>query len=326
MSKYGKLKLTVPKNHTFAQTPYGFQMSPYLQELVVFTGQNHVFEDASEQLDKLLNLEVPAKQIERVCHGYGQLLEVKAAGPEEEVVQKAEDLHYCMIDGGMVLTREDKWMEMKLSRVFAAKSLMSESEKRNFIKESTYEAHLGGCQPFFRKLEKTTDYLENMVVLADGATWIWNWANSLYPESKKILDYFHCCEHLHDFAKIAIKDADQRKEWTNQQEELLLNSETKVVIANISLISCRGKAQQEKRKLLTYYENNRKRMDYKTYQDEGLLIGSGPMEAAHRHVIQQRMKRSGQRWTIQGAQQMANLRVTNKSGNWQQIIDLVNLN
>ncbi|MFT7234128.1 MAG: hypothetical protein ACI8TA_003357, partial [Cyclobacteriaceae bacterium] len=44
------------------------------------------------------------------------------------------------------------------------------------------------------------------------------------------------------------------------------------------------------------------------------------------HVIQQRMKLSGQRWTIQGAQQVANLRVTNKSGNWQQIVELANLN
>ena len=91
-------------------------------------------------------------------------------------------------------------------------------------------------------------------------------------------------------------------------------------------MTCKGKAKQGQRTILTYYENNLKRMNYKTYRDQGLLIGSGPMEAAHRHVIQQRMKLSGQRWTIQGAQQVANLRVTNKSGNWQQIVELANLN
>jgi hypothetical protein len=43
------------------------------------------------------------------------------------------------------------------------------------------------------------------------------------------------------------------------------------------------------------------------------MIGSGPMEAAHRTVIQSRMKRSGQRWTPCGAQAMLNLRVIKQS-------------
>ena len=133
-------------------------------------------------------------------------------------------------------------------------------------------------------------------------------------------------ERLHGFAKDAFKNPDQRTQWLNQQEELLQEDEAKTVIANISLMTCKGKAKQGQRTILTYYENNLKRMNYKTYRDQGLLIGSGPMEAAHRHVIQQRMKLSGQRWTIQGAQQVANLKVTNKSGNWQQIVELANLN
>ena len=133
-------------------------------------------------------------------------------------------------------------------------------------------------------------------------------------------------ERLHGFAKDAFKNPDQRTQWLNQQEELLQEDEAKTVIANISLMTCKGKAKQGQRTILTYYENNLKRMNYKTYRDQGLLIGSGPMEAAHRHVIQQRMKLSGQRLTIQGAQQVANLRVTNKSGNWQQIVELANLN
>ncbi len=58
--------MSVNKTHRFCRTPYGFQMSPYLQELVVFTGQNCVFEDGSEQLKKLLAIEVTAKQIERL--------------------------------------------------------------------------------------------------------------------------------------------------------------------------------------------------------------------------------------------------------------------
>ena len=51
-----------------------------------------------------------------------------------------------------------------------------------------------------------------------------------------------------------------------------------------------------------YLQANRDRMDYKTYCERGLLIGSEAIESAHRTVMQQRLKRAGQRWSIDGAQ------------------------
>jgi hypothetical protein len=64
-------------------------------------------------------------------------------------------------------------------------------------------------------------------------------------------------------------------------------------------------------------------IQYKTYRDAGLLIGSGPVEAAHRSVIQQRMKLSGQKWSIKGAQAIANLRCYKYSGAWNMIENVV---
>ncbi|MFV0345788.1 MAG: hypothetical protein ACK5IQ_06010, partial [Bacteroidales bacterium] len=57
------------------------------------------------------------------------------------------------------------------------------------------------------------------------------------------------------------------------------------------------------------YQKNIKRMKYKTFLDNGLLIGSGAIESAHRDILQQRLKLSGQRWTKKGLQQIANLRI-----------------
>ena len=59
-------------------------------------------------------------------------------------------------------------------------------------------------------------------------------------------------------------------------------------------------------------------MAYGEYRRQGLMIGSGPMEAAHRTVLQARMKRSGQHWSIAGARSMINLRVMLKSDCWAQ--------
>lgn len=59
-----------------------------------------------------------------------------------------------------------------------------------------------------------------------------------------------------------------------------------------------------------------------SFRKRGLLIGSGAIESAHRTVLQQRMKLSGQRWTKKGFQQIANIRAIKKSDNWNRIISL----
>jgi homospermidine synthase len=81
--------------------------------------------------------------------------------------------------------------------------------------------------------------------------------------------------------------------------------------------------QKEKEKLLNYLGNNKKRINYGKFNREGLLIGSGAIESANRDVIQKRMKLSGQRWTVQDAKQMLNLRTCYKSGNSKFIKNLI---
>lgn len=49
-------------------------------------------------------------------------------------------------------------------------------------------------------------------------------------------------------------------------------------------------------------------MRYTLFREMGLPIGSGIVESAHRHVLQVRMKRAGQRWALARARRMARLR------------------
>ena len=80
---------------------------------------------------------------------------------------------------------------------------------------------------------------------------------------------------------------------------------------------------REKEKLLNYLTTNKKRINYGDYIKQGMLIGSGAIEAAHRNVLQKRLKLSDQRWTIKGAQQIANLRTCKKSNNWNEVKSLI---
>ena len=79
----------------------------------------------------------------------------------------------------------------------------------------------------------------------------------------------------------------------------------------------------ERNKLVGYLLNNRHRMRYGDYQKQGFLIGSGPIEAAHRTVLQVRMKRSGQRWVNTGCDNMLRSRVAYKSGKFNLLTNLL---
>ena len=112
------------------------------------------------------------------------------------------------------------------------------------------------------------------------------------------------------------------------QKELLLDNGIEEFILSINQLTKEEsfKTKKElKEKILNYFERNKNRMQYKTYRNNGWLIGSGAIESAHRHVLQRRLKLSGQRWTKQGLQKMANLRCVYKSDQWEKITQLTKL-
>lgn len=290
-------------------------------------GQHLVFEEASEVIKTLSGTELSAKQIERICHQYGQWIEEEDLqlmanyGKQPYSKEQRETVHYASVDGSMYLTREEDWKEIKLGRIFKASDIVEVNEKRNILIESTYVGHLGSHTAFLPKMEYHLDGLKNLVFIADGAKWIWNWVEDSYPNSIQILDFFHALEHLCQFAKQYYGDEKIREQWIENQAKCLKEQELCIFINNITdlPISINPKVEESRRLLLEYYKNHANRMQYKKYLEQGLLIGSGAMEAAHKNVLQHRLKLSGQRWTMEGLQQMTQLRVVYKSKQWERI-------
>lgn len=322
--------MQAPHAHILHQSGGKFNLSSFFQNHICFLGQQLVFADAAETIEKLLGIKTNTKQVERVCHHYGELLEkelleeITAGGPAPTAADGKR--YYVMPDGGMILTREEKWKEMKLARIFAADQCVSVSKSRGYIGESSYIAHLGKHNDFLKKVEYHLDSKSEIIFVADGAPWIWKWVESKYPESIQILDFYHAKEHLCQWAEIAIRNHEERTRWIDYQSLLLLNDKVEEVIKNISKRPAfSAVVKEKKRALINYYSTHKERMKYRTFQSQGLMIGSGPIEAAHRNVIQQRMKLAGQRWTMQGAQQIANLRTANKSNQWQKIINFTSI-
>jgi hypothetical protein len=63
-------------------------------------------------------------------------------------------------------------------------------------------------------------------------------------------------------------------------------------------------------------------MDYPAHLKAGRMIGSGPIEAACKVVVGQRLKQAGMRWTDTGADAVLAVRTTLLNGNSQRLTEL----
>lgn len=331
LCRYGEIEIS--NSHPFDKVN-GFKISPYMQDKMVFIGQNDCYGDGHEVLANLLGVSVGAMQLYRVTDCYGSLLEqekvfeIDAVTPDSLDVDTQESV-YAMVDGSMLFTREEDWKEVKLGRIFKQSDCMDVSDKRGWISHSIYEAYLGKSDIFTDRMDR---YLgcyrglgERLIFVGDGAKWIWKWVTAHYPSATQILDWYHALEHLHDFAKVCFLDKEVYGIWVLEQEQLLKNSQTDQVIKNIKSLELTKQNQREQQsQLITYYTKNMTRMDYKKYQNMGAgIIGSGAIEAANRQVVQKRMKLSGQRWSKRGAQNMLTLRTTKLSDKWNKVVNLI---
>lgn len=322
----------------YSQPVQGYQISPYMQEKMVYAAQTNCYEESAQVLKQFLNIPVSTMQIHRVANSYGALLEKENVAcltlPQEKQPSPLPqgEVVYAQADGSMIFTREEGWKEVKVGRIFKSSDCLATgaTTERGWIKASEYEAYLGGHSQFTRRFENKLDCYsslgERLIFITDGAVWMRNWITDTYPRATQILDWYHCLEHLQGFAAIFFGNDSLRQQWVEQQTELLYNSQAAEVMQHIRTLKTQQPEKKKARQqLLDYYQSNLNRMDYQKYLKMGAgIIGSGAIEAAHRTLIQKRMKLSGQRWSKTGAQQMLQIRATNLSGKWNHIIELIN--
>jgi hypothetical protein len=299
----------------------GFGISPMMQELITCYGR------CNEVLSHFLPVTVSSTQVYRVTGAVSESLkeEERQADRTLPPVAKGEVL-YAGVDGSMTSTREEGWKEVKLARLFKSSDCLNPNTASSYLTQSQYVAHLGSSKDFCEKAEQVIDRYgqlkERLVFLTNGVSWIKKWIEDSYSDPIAILDYFHTCEHLHEFAENCFKkDIDLRGKWFTEQKSLLYESEVEKVMENISETSA---AKSDKEKLINYYQNNRGRMNYKKYRLIGCgIIGSGSIESAHRTVIQKRMKLSGQHWSKAGSKNMLRLRVITMNKQWYKVIKVI---
>jgi len=168
-----------------------------------FVGQSHVFEEGEKLFMEFLGLETSGKQIQRVSEYYGkkiESLETSNTPTTPPLLGQKNETVYGMLDGSMLFTREEKWKEVKLGRLFCASNRAEIQPKRTELTKSQYVCHLGGHIDFLEKMDRYLDPYKNKILIGDGAKWIWNWADINHSEVVQLLDYFHAVEKIIQFA------------------------------------------------------------------------------------------------------------------------------
>jgi hypothetical protein len=228
-----------------------------------------------------------------------------------------------MVDGSMLLTREG-WQETKVGRVFEAQPAQAGQvnegqEELNWqMGPSEYVALRGNHEEFIEKFQQLypPGSACRQVLVTDGALWMGKWLKEQYPWATHILDYYHLKQKL----ALAAQTTANGQAWLHQQEDDLFAGRQLAVERAVEALTQWD--QRSKDQLLEYLRNNRYRTRYDLYRKQGLMISSGPIEAAHRSVLQVRMKRSGQRWSERGCDKMILLRAAYKSHKFHLITDL----
>jgi Uncharacterised protein family (UPF0236) len=160
-------------------------------------------------------------------------------------------------------------------------------------------------------------------IIGDGAPWIWKQAHMLFPAAVEILDYYHCCEHLHQVAVLQYGDHPERQsEWYEATLARLFWGEVDGVIWGLQRMKPRdAQAAVAIAKLLSYLQRHRKRVNYRFARKGGYPIGSGGIESANKAICHVRLKRSGAWWYVENANQMLALRCAKYNGTFNRVFE-----
>jgi hypothetical protein len=159
------------------------------------------------------------------------------------------------------------------------------------------------------------------IALSDGGNGLDHFFEVNFPNCQRILDFYHAAEHLSDFAKLVHADDNVQAEelfatWRHQLRHEGGRAMLKTLL-NFYVQDRSVRVQESHRCLIEYVSSNIHRMDYATYAAKGWQIGSGPVEAACKTVINQRLCQSGMRWSETGGDAICHLRALYRSDSTQ---------
>lgn len=326
----------------------GTSYSPGVRRMMGQVGGKEAFNDGREDLEVLAGVLVTTKAVERVSEAVGELIEQQNQRERKQIMAgKVVPFSstaripkmYVAIDGSgvPVVARETegrqgkdetgkaKTREAKLGCIFTQTTVDEEGYAVRDEDSTTYvgaieTAECFGGRIYTEAVKRGIARADKVLVLGDGAKWIWGIAQEHFPGAIEIVDLYHVREHLANLAKLVYGAKSQKsQEWRAARREELDNGDVEAVIASMSRLRPRDTAvQEEVQTQIEYCLGNAERMRYADFRSQGLFVGSGVVEAGCKTIFGQRLKLSGMHWTVRGANAIIALRCCQLSARWEE--------
>ncbi len=221
-----------------------------------------------------------------------------------------------------------RWHWVYTGTVFRLDQRSTTESGRAVISERGYIATRRGTESFRNQLyaealRRGLHQAETVLVLADGAVWIWNLVGDRFARAVQRLDLYHAKEHLWALAgELFGRGSAEAEAWVRPYLNGLKDRENGAVELIGSLEEFKERIEQfsEKQKEvfereLNYFKTHQHRMDYKTGSDLGQPVGSGAIESTCAQY-QRRFKLTGQFWSLEGDEAFLALWTLNRNGRW----------
>jgi hypothetical protein len=316
--------------------PASVRVSPALIAWLVEVGATTTYREGARLLTRLTGVVVAADTVRLHATAVGEqvaaadraaIARVQATREAAEPVDPAPGTLVIETDGAMVRFR-DGWHEVKVAVVggsadgelvapsyvaareaaepFGAR-VLAEAARRGALEVVRWEGPRGG---------RTLAVLPPVHVVGDGAPWIWNLAAEHFSERTEVVDFYHAAEHIWTAARALYGEGTEDAQvGATVCIRALRHAGAAPVRAALAAAHAAAPATADVLRLERgYFATNADRMNYPAIAAQGLPIGSGAVEASAKHVVQQRMKRPGQRWSERGGGAMLALRSRLASG------------
>jgi hypothetical protein len=330
----------VPKDEKLCVS--GTKFTETVKRVTAQIAASDSFIDTSANLRALCGINVSAKECERIAEGVGEnILEVR----QEEIAYSETELNppepetpaqilYVEYDGtGVPIRKKEltgikgkqsdgsaKTREMKTGCIFTQSGLDEKGKPVRDTGSTTYFSQIGSLEGFGQLLyseavKRGVDYAGKVVVIGDGAKWIWGLAKDNFPYATQIVDLYHAKEHVFDVLRTIISDQSELRLRKTEFYKMLENGDIDGLTGAFLKLPAATDEQLEKIRVeYNYFTLNKKRMQYQDFKKQGLFVGSGVIEAACKNVIGKRLKQSGMQWSVTGANKISALRCALLSG------------
>jgi hypothetical protein len=162
---------------------------------------------------------------------------------------------------------------------------------------------------------------KQVVVLGDGAPWLWRLAEEHFPEAVPIGDVYHATPHVWEVASAVFgRSSPEGITWAKHACEWLVHGHSETVIKAIAALPPvappPGQSKSVPEQAIGSFPSNAARMRSPAFRAQGMHIGSGMAQATGKTVVSTRAKRAGMHRTPQGLDALFPLRTAVRNGSY----------